>query len=453
MKTKKLLFLTVILMMFSTVSALAQQRGTCTSGLTNAYIIIDGAKTDDFTDAISKNYTVGLGAIVKVGIAPTYLDWGAITSFTIAVSKNGVPQYTIDKTNVATYGEVWQPTLTGDLFTTDGDIITAVMTITPDGTAPQGCTTPWTYTYNLTTTAACVSSPIPYYNTFAPNAWINKLTTDYSIPVSLKAGGKITVGINPASGSIAWTSTGANNTFTGTAQEFEFDPMLVNPGDTTTLTGVYTAACGKVTTYTYILSVPLVCTPVPQTITQANYQVGSGTWNDAMTTAPIGEIHILAGSTINFGPWPTDGSKYAYSWSGAGAAKLSSTTIREPVFNDTDAVSCLLTATITYDDGCNPAATSSYTFKIIVDDGTPLAVDKFEQAGFKMYPNPVNNILNVTYNGDLKVSITHISGQQIISPRSISKQGSIDVSSLSAGIYFLKAVANGESIVKKFVKK
>jgi hypothetical protein len=452
MKTKKLLFLTTILMVFFSVSAIAQ-RGTCTSGATDAYIIMDGATTHDFTNAVSANYAVGIGAVVKVGIAPTYLDWGAISSFTIAVSKNGVLQYTIDKTNVTTYGEKWQPTLTGGLFTTDGDHITAVMTITPDGTAPQGCTQPWTYTYNLTTTTACVSSPIPYYNTFAPNAWINKLTTDYSIPVSLKAGGTITVGVNPASGSIAWTSTGANNGFTGTAQEFSFDPMLVKAGDSTTLTGVYTAACGKVTTYTYILSVPLVCTPVPQTITQANYQVGGGTWHDALTFAPIGEIHILGGDFINFGPWPTDGTKYKYSWSGAGAAKLSSTTIREPIFTDNDAVSCLLTATITYDDGCNPAATSSYTFKVIVDDGTPLAVTKFEQGGFKMYPNPADNVLNVSYNGDLKVSIVNASGQQILSPRSISKQGSVDVSSLSTGVYFLKAVANGESIVRKFVKK
>lgn len=448
MKTKKLLFLTVILMMLTSIVAIAQ-RGTCTSGATDAYIIIDGAQSHDQSDAVSKNYTVGIGAVVKVGIAPTYLDWGAISSFTIAVSKNGVLQYTIDKTNVDTYGEKWQPTLTGGLFAVDGDVITAVMTITPDGTAPQGCTQPWTYTYNLTTTAACVSSPIPYYNTYAPNAWINKLTTDYSIPVSLKAGGKITVGINPASGSIAWSAT---NGFTGSAQEFSFDPTLVNPGDTTTLTGVYTAACGKVTTYTYILSVPTVCTPVPQTITQANYQAGTATWKNAMVDAPIGEIHILAGETIKFGPWPTDG-KYKYSWSGAGAAKLDNTAIREPTFNDNDAISNLLTATITYDDGCNPAATSSYTFKIIIDDGTPLAIDKFEQAGFKMYPNPVNNILNVTYNGDLKVTIINASGQQILSPRSISKQGSVDVSSLSAGIYFLKAVANGESIVKKFVKK
>lgn len=452
MKTKKLLFLTAILMVLTSTVAVAQ-RGTCTPGATNAYIGINGTWTDDKTEALGATYLVPEAATVQVGSDP-YVDKASI-DFTIDVSKDGVFQFQINKANVTSYGtQAWNPTLPASLFTA-GSTVKAVMTITPNGTGTvyYGCTTSWKYTYTLNTPSGCLSpNPIPYYNNNSAG-WVNKLTTNYNIPLDMKAGKTIIVGINPSSGAtLAWTSTGMNNGFTGTAQEFTFDPMLVNPGDSTTLVGVYTDLCGKVTTYTYVLSVPLVCTPVLQTITQANYQAGTAGWHDALIYAPIGEIHILAGETITFGPWPTDGSKYVYSWSGAGASKLNFTNVREPVYNDNDTASCLLTATITYDDGCNPAATASYTFKIIVDDGIPLAVDKFEQRGFKMYPNPVNNILNVTYNGDLKVSITNIAGQQILSPRSISKQGSVDVSSLSAGVYFLKADANGESIVRKFVK-
>jgi hypothetical protein len=452
MKTKKLLFLTAILMVLTSTVAVAQ-RGTCTPGATNAYIGINGTWTDDKTEALGATYLVPANATVQIGSDP-YVDKSDI-DFTIDVFKDNVLQFQINKSNVTSYGtQAWNPTLPASLFTA-GSVVKAEMTIIPAvGSAYYGCTTSWKYTFTLETPTGCLSpNPIPYYEYPSGSAaWKNKLTTDYSFSVDMNAGKTITVGINPndPAATLSWTSTGTNNTFTGTAQQFVFDPMLVNPGDSTTLVGVYTDLCGKSTTYTYILSVPLVCTPVPQTITQANYNAGSG-WLDAMTTATPGEINITGGSTINFGPWPTDGSKYTYSWSGTGAVDLSSTTIREPNFNDTHGNSVLLTATITYDDGCNPVATSSYTFKIIVDN-QPLAVTKFDQGGFKMYPNPVTNILNVTYNGDLSVSIVNASGQQVLSSRSISKQGSVDVSSLSTGVYFLKADANGESIVRKFVK-
>lgn len=437
-------------MVFFALSATAQ-RGTCTSGATNAYTIIDGTTKDDKTDAVSSPvYTVAKGAIVKVGISPTYLDWGQTVDFSILVSVNGVFQYAITKATVATYGDKWQPTLTGGLFANADDVITAEMTITPiaDGTNKEGCTEPWTYTYNYKVASGCINpNPIPYYKD-PIKSWTNKLTTDYTIPVNLKAGVSLIVGINPASGTIEWSDTKG---FTGNTQEFTYNPQLVNPGDSTTLTGIYTDVCGKATTYNYVFSIPLVCTPVPQSITAAYYQVGTGTWYDAVVTAPVGEVHVTGGSTITFGPWPTDG-KYKYSWTGSGASQLDSTTKREPIFNDVTGESCQLTATITYDDGCNPAATASYTFTVIVDD-KPLAVSKFDQKGFKMYPNPASSRLNVDFNGDLNVSVLNSRGQQVLAPRAISKQGSVDVSALSTGIYFLKAVSNGDSTVKKFIKK
>jgi len=448
MKTKKLLFLTAIFMVVFSLSATAQ-RGTCTSGATSAYIKIDGALSDDFTDANAKSYNVGIGAAVQVGISPTYLDWDKTADFSIIVSKNGEPQYTITKATVATYGHKWEPTLTGDLFANAGDVVTAEMTITPiaDGTNAQGCTTPWTYTYTLTVVSDCISSPIPYYKDPIAS-WTDKLTTDYSINIVLNPNTSIIVGINPKSGTISWTGT---NGFIGADQEFTFNPNITVGGGTCTLTGVYTATCGKQTTYVYNFSAPLVCTPIVQTITQANYQAGTATWADAMTSATPGIINITGGSTVKFGPWPTNG-KYVYSWTGAGASELDNTAVREPVFNDITGESCQLTATITYDDGCNPAAKASYTFSIIVDDKA-LATDKFTQGGFKMYPNPAVTNLNINYNGDLKVSVLNISGQQVLSPRAINKQGSVDVSTLSTGTYFLKAVSNGESIVRKFIKK
>lgn len=299
----------------------------------------------------------------------------------------------------------------------------------------------------------------PYYNISGTGNWPHPAETvgqEIAVSLGITAGANITVGIDPkTAGTTLVITVNGIETYNGATG----DISIVNPvpiaGDKAAVVVLYTDGCGTFT-YTWNLTA-LACVPTPQIIIPF-YTFNGTDWFRADQNTIPGQIDANLGDIIQFGLNPTNGEKKSWLWTGACTSDLyntkdygTATTIREPNFNVYG--SCKLTATLTYDDGCgNAAATTSYDITVIAD-GVPLAVDKFEQAGFKMYPSPADNVLNITYNGDLSVSIINVAGQQVLSPRSISKQGSVDVSSLSAGIYFLKAVANGESIVKKFVKK
>ena len=67
-----------------------------------------------------------------------------------------------------------------------------------------------------------------------------------------------------------------------------------------------------------------------------------------------------------------------------------------------------------------------------------------------VYPNPANGILNI--NGDFEsIEIVSLLGELVITSGNQTK--SIDISSLSTGVYFAKINKNGETLITRFVKK
>lgn len=85
---------------------------------------------------------------------------------------------------------------------------------------------------------------------------------------------------------------------------------------------------------------------------------------------------------------------------------------------------------------------------------TVLRVDDFNlnthNSDFKIFPNPVNNILNIDSSSDIKsVKIYNILGKEILK----TKSKKINVSKLNSGIYILKLENNlGEVSTKKWIK-
>lgn len=69
-----------------------------------------------------------------------------------------------------------------------------------------------------------------------------------------------------------------------------------------------------------------------------------------------------------------------------------------------------------------------------------------------IYPNPVNDILNIKSKDNQKISfvITDINGREIISKT--SNDNNINVSNLKKGIYFVKITNDNSSITKKIIK-
>lgn len=93
------------------------------------------------------------------------------------------------------------------------------------------------------------------------------------------------------------------------------------------------------------------------------------------------------------------------------------------------------------------AANTVYRFSL-----SPLSVKDMEKVSFAMFPNPVQNILHLTFNEPVNKSyfIYDIIGRQVLKGAVKNTQSTdIDVSNLSEGSYILKM---GNSI-QKFIKK
>lgn len=93
-----------------------------------------------------------------------------------------------------------------------------------------------------------------------------------------------------------------------------------------------------------------------------------------------------------------------------------------------------------------------------VDDfsvlATPLANTTFNNAGFKFYPNPVKDVLNISYTQNIsKVAVYNILGQEVTTKAINGNQSQIDMSALSKGTYLVKVTADGGTKTIKVIKE
>lgn len=85
-----------------------------------------------------------------------------------------------------------------------------------------------------------------------------------------------------------------------------------------------------------------------------------------------------------------------------------------------------------------------------------LKADSYENSSlFAFSPNPANDYLSVTLATDVKANftITNTAGQVVIDQFSSLAQNRLDISNLSAGIYFLQVQSDHKRSVKKFIKQ
>jgi hypothetical protein len=89
------------------------------------------------------------------------------------------------------------------------------------------------------------------------------------------------------------------------------------------------------------------------------------------------------------------------------------------------------------------------------DEFTLLSVNQFDLAdGFKAYPNPVSNVLNIEYTSDLtSVSVFNLLGQQVLTKKVTATSTQIDMSGLNAGTYLVKVSSEKASKTVKVVKR
>ena len=94
-------------------------------------------------------------------------------------------------------------------------------------------------------------------------------------------------------------------------------------------------------------------------------------------------------------------------------------------------------------------ASSNITQPITIDSNCVLANDKFVKNEVGIFPNPATNILNIeTKENILSINIYNTLGQMVLE----NVANKIDISSLTAGTYFIKITTETGTVNKKFIK-
>jgi len=96
-----------------------------------------------------------------------------------------------------------------------------------------------------------------------------------------------------------------------------------------------------------------------------------------------------------------------------------------------------------------------FTIDISTADTTTLGIEDLQLSErFKFYPNPVNDVLNISAKNDIeKLQIVNMLGQTIKTVTPNNRDYQLDLSSLTSGIYFVKARVNNAEGTFRIVKK
>jgi len=83
-----------------------------------------------------------------------------------------------------------------------------------------------------------------------------------------------------------------------------------------------------------------------------------------------------------------------------------------------------------------------------------LDAESFSMKNLKLYPNPMNDLLTISFEREISyVTLHNLLGQEVISKSINNKETSIDVSALQAGTYFIRIKSENQVILSKVVKK
>lgn len=88
-----------------------------------------------------------------------------------------------------------------------------------------------------------------------------------------------------------------------------------------------------------------------------------------------------------------------------------------------------------------------------VDNPNP-GIHEYSATAISVFPNPANSVLNVQMENAIEtVEIFDMSGKVVLRSEANNNHAQINVTTLNSGIYFIKAIANGQIATGKFVKE
>ena len=93
------------------------------------------------------------------------------------------------------------------------------------------------------------------------------------------------------------------------------------------------------------------------------------------------------------------------------------------------------------------------TFQVAAYDAS-LGTNIFDNSNFKFYPNPVKDVLNLSYSQNItNVQIVNILGQEVLTKVVNANQSQIDMSSLPSGTYLVKVTSDNQIKTIKVIKQ
>ena len=93
-------------------------------------------------------------------------------------------------------------------------------------------------------------------------------------------------------------------------------------------------------------------------------------------------------------------------------------------------------------------------FLLSAYDASLLSNTTFNNGNFKSFPNPVKDILNLSYDKNISsAAVYNLVGQEVLTKAINSNQSQIDMTNLSAGTYFVRVTADNQVKTIKVIKE
>lgn len=161
------------------------------------------------------------------------------------------------------------------------------------------------------------------------------------------------------------------------------------------------------------------------------------------TAAAIPVNATDAPGQVRFGPYPADD---------AGVPTFTTQTVTLP--NNMAGQTRYLIFTF-HGDAVEPNGMGAVDDISLTYDMPAASAADFKKAKLSYHPNPVNDMLNLSYPEALtSVQIYNVLGQEVLTKKLSTNEAHIDMSSLKGGIYIVKAIsASGASKTIKITKK
>jgi hypothetical protein len=168
-------------------------------------------------------------------------------------------------------------------------------------------------------------------------------------------------------------------------------------------------------------------------------------WFSFVATSPTVNVLVTNGTM-------TSSNFNVYSGACGGLTALTSACNADLTAPTTESFTTLTTGT-TYYVQVWSSSSEQGTFSLKLSDPN-MATNSFESAAFKAYPNPVKNILNLSYDKNISnVAVFNLLGQQVITKTVGANQSQVDMSHLASGTYMVKVTAENQVKTIKVVKE